>query len=253
LYELYSNCKYCFFCFFYAYLFSIMTCIENKYFSVEKRDDSSSISILFKKPCNKFLQSLAKLEYFSAPSLDSSFSRLDFLGSSILTMQQFTEKLYLETGSSRMSYNTVGRVIGCLAKQQELLEKTSGLSFFSLSFEDILVVDEWNFFCANPSLCLPISSKKMIVFNAPFERNKFSSPELIDIGKLPSSVSIKTFYYSLASLAFFCFFRKHYSCSSSSNDLEIYSCLQSILGTKLHWFFKRGLENDVDKRMLLFI
>jgi hypothetical protein len=231
---------------------------QNKSFLVNKKDGSSSINLLFKKPCKGFLQSLAKLEYFSAPSLDDSFTRMSLLGSSILTMQQFTEKLYLENGSSRISYNTVGRFIWCLVRQQELLEK-AGLAFFSLAFEDILVVDEWNFFCANPSLCLPISSKGTIVFNTPFERNKFSSPELITISKIPSSVSVKTFYYSLASLAFFCFFRKHYSYSyddsesESGFNFEIYNCLQSILGTKLHWFFKRALENDVNKRSLLFI
>lgn len=231
---------------------------QNKNFAVKKKEGSSSITIFFKKPFGGFLQSLAKLEYLVAPSLDASFSRLDFLGSSILTLQQFTEKLYLENGSSKISYNTIGRLIWCLMRQQELLEK-AGLAFFSIAFEDILVVDEWNFFCANPSLCLPISSKGTIVFNSPFERNKFSSPELMSISKIPSSVSVKTFYYSLASLAFFCFFRKHYSYSNINpdlgfeSDLEIYSCLQSILGTKLHWFFKRALETDVDKRMLLFI
>jgi hypothetical protein len=227
-----------------------MSIYQNKNFIVEKKEGSSSVNLLFKKPCKVFLQSLAKLEYFSAPSLDSSFSKMNFLGSSILTLQQFVEKIFLERGSSRMSYNTVCRLIWCLVRQQELLEK-AGLAFFSLAFEDILVVDEWNFFCANPSICLPISSKGTIVFNSPFERNKFSSPELMNIDKIPASVSVKTFYYSLASLAFFCFFRKHYTYSNS--DLEMYSCFQSILYTKLHWFFKRALETDVDKRMLLFI
>jgi hypothetical protein len=227
-----------------------MSIYQNKNFIVEKKEGLSSVNLLFKKPCKVFLQSLAKLEYFSAPSLDSSFSKMNFLGSSILTLQQFVEKIFLERGSSRMSYNTVCRLIWCLVRQQELLEK-AGLAFFSLAFEDILVVDEWNFFCANPSICLPISSKGTIVFNSPFERNKFSSPELMNIDKIPASVSVKTFYYSLASLAFFCFFRKHYTYSNS--DLEMYSCFQSILYTKLHWFFKRALETDVDKRMLLFI
>jgi hypothetical protein len=98
---------------------------------------------------------------------------------------------------------------------------------------------------------LPISSEKMIMFTSPFERNKFSSPEIMNIDKIPSSISVKTFYYSLASLAFFCFFRKHYTYSNT--DLEMYSCFQSILYTKLYWFFKRALETDVDKRILLFI
>ncbi len=241
-------------------LITLMTSysFQSKTFGVEKKDGSSSIVLFFKKPCKGFLQSLAKLEYFSAPSLDASFSRVGFVGSSISTLQQFTEKLQLENGSSRMSYNSVGRLIWCLMRQQELLEK-AGLAFFSLTFEDIVVVDEWNFFCANPCLCLPISSQGDIVFNSPFERNKFSSPELMAISKIPSSVSVKTFYYSLASLAFFCFFRKHYFSLDSDLDLnldldlELYACLQSILGTKLHWFFKRALETDANKRMLLFI
>lgn len=239
-----------FFLYFSIFNKPVMSCFQNKHFIIEKKDDSSSITLHLKKPNAKFLQSLAKLEYFSAPSLESSFSKMNFLGSSILTLQQFTEKLHLETGSSRMSYNVLGRLIWCLSKQQDELEN-SGLALFSLAFEDILVIDEWNFFCANPNLCLPISSKKMIIFSSPFERNKFSSPEIIVLDKIPSSVSVKTFYYSLASLAFFCFFRKQYTYSNS--DLEMYSCFQSILYTKLYWFFKRALENDVNKRSLLFI
>jgi len=243
------------FCFFYTFLF-LMTSLDyccrylykNKHFSVEKKEGSSSINLCFKKPCKEFLQSLAKLDFlFTAPSLEPSFTKIDFLGSSILTMQQFVEK-----NCSKLSYNTVGRLIWCLTKQQQFLEK-AGFAFFSLSFENILVVDDWNFFCANPTLCLPISSKGTIVFHSPFERNKFSSPELMDINKIPSSVSVKTFYYSLASLAFFCFFRKDYDYNYLSNNSEIYSCFQSILGTKLFWFFKRALETDVDKRILLFL
>jgi len=219
---------------------------KNKHFSVEKKEGSSSINLCFKKPCKEFLQSLAKLDFlFIAPSLEPSFTKMDFLGSSILTMQQFVD-------CSTLSYNTAGRLIWCLTKQQQFLEKY-GFSFFSLSFEDILVVDDWNFFCANPTLCLPISSKGNIGFNSPFERNKFSSPELMAINKIPSSVSVKTFYYSLASLVFFCFFRKDYDYNYLSRDSEIYSCFQSILGTKLFWFFKRALETDVDKRILLFL
>jgi len=222
----------------------------NKHFYIETKN--STLQLHLKKPNQKFLQTLAKLKFIKCPSLDPSFSTIHFLGYSILTLPQFIEKIYLEKGTNRLSYNTIIQLINCINKQQKILEK-NGLGFFSLAFEDIVVVDEWNFFCANPNLIAPLTdtaifSKKIFVFNSPIERNRFSSPELLRLNKLPSSVSLKTFYYSLASLAFFCFFRKHYT-----NDPEINFLFESILYTKLYWFLKRALEHDVNKRSMIFI
>jgi len=223
----------------------------HKHFRFEKKNDSSQITLCLEKSNPLFLRALLKLDFLLAPSLDSSFSKVYFLGSSICTLEEFCKGV----GVGGISYNIVSRLIWCLVQQNVLLEK-SGVSFFSLSLEDIVVVDEWNFFCANPTLCRTIFCEKvkreresMIIFNSPFLRNKFSSPELLALTNIPSSVSVKTFYYSLACLAFYCLFKKYYSYDSSDSS----DCLDSILYTKLYWFFKRALENDVKSRCLIYI
>lgn len=223
---------------------------QNRHFHIEKNETSSSVSLHLKTPNVAFLKSIAKLDFMYHAFCDTSFSKIQFLGSNVFSLPQFMEKILLDKGTNKLSYNTISRLIQCIAQQQILLEE-HGYSFFSLSLDDIIVIDEWNFFSGNPNLCRPLSSNKMILFTSPFERNNFVSPEIIEINKLPSSVSIKTFYYSLASMAFFCFFRKQYNCSD--NDVEIYSCFQSILNTKLYWFFKRAFEKDVNKRSLIYI
>jgi len=200
----------------------------------------SSISIQLKHPDPTFLKTIAKLDFVVAPSLDSNFSHIHILGSSIVSLSTFIEQM----ASKKLPYNTIARLVWCLYSQQLKLYE-AGHSFFNLTLEDVVVIDGWHFFCANPNLCRPISSDGSIKFLAPFSKNRFSSPEILKISHLPSSVSVETFYYSLASLAFFCFFRKHY--------LDTVDELESIKYTKLYWFFKRALAPDSKRRHCILL
>jgi len=203
----------------------------------------ASVSIRLKTPNEKFLKSIAKLNFIVAPSLDASFSEIQSIGSTIVTLSNWMEKKH------SLSYNTVCRLIWCLYQQQHMLTETSDFCFYNLAIEDIVVIDNWHFICCNPNLCSPLSFERKILFKKPFIKNRFSSPELMNITCIPSSTSIETFYYSLASVAFFCLFRTVF-CHS---DLETSLLFDSILETKLYWFLKRALEIESTKRKCIFI
>jgi hypothetical protein len=223
--------------------------MENKptTFLINKAENSSSITLQIMKPNKIFLKSIMETNILIAPSLNSSFTKLQFIGSSVTTLAGFIEKIFLETGSRKLPYNTVVQIIWCISQQQAMLEK-NGFGFYSLAVEDIMVVNDWDFFCTNPSLTHPINSDFKFMFNHPFERNDFSSPEIQSLTKLPACISVKTFYYSLGSIAFFCLFRNYFDQKELIFDISL-----PIFGTKLHWCLERALKLDIEKRCLIFI
>jgi len=218
---------------------------QSKSFSIKKTENNSIISIDLYKPNKILLRSIVEMNILVGPSLNNSFSNIQFIGNSVVTLYKFINN------SQRLSYNLISRLIWCISQQQKILEGF-GYGMFSLTLEDIVVVNGYDFFCINPYWIATISSEKnnnkFITFNSPFIRNEYSSPEIKAITKLPASISLNSFYYSLGSLAFYCFFKKQFDYTDCSNSL-----LQTISNTKLYWFFKRALEINVEKRCILFI
>jgi hypothetical protein len=182
-------------------------------------------------------------------SIDNTFSKVNILCSSYSSLDDFIERIKKEVGVRCLPYNTILRIIYCLHYQQRILE-TQYQSIYTLSIEDIIVIDDWTFLCINPLITKPIiitNNNKQIAFSSPFERKKFSSPELLSIKQLPSQISITTFYYSLACLAFFCMFSKEYDETANTKGLN------TILYTKLYFFFKKALVIDPNNRYLIYI
>ena len=224
--------------------------MTSKYATFHHEKNSSTLQIQFKKSNQSFLRSLVKMKTILTSSIDNTFSKVNILCSSYSSLDEFMERTKKEVGVRCLPYNTILRMIYCLHYQEQLLEMHD-LSIYTLSIEDIIVIDEWTFLCVNPNVMRPLTTlpnnNKQIVFSSPFERKTFSSPELLSIKQLPSQISITTFYYSLASLVYFCMFSKHFDATIISQDLN------TILYTKLYFFFKKALVTDPNDRYLIYI
>ena len=222
-----------------------------KYATFHHEKQSSTLQIQFKKSNQSFLRSLVKMKSILTCSIDNTFSKVNILCSSYSSLDEFMERTKKEVGVRCLPYNTILRMIYCLHYQQQVLE-IHDLSIYTLSMEDIIVIDEWTFLCVNPNVMRPLmtilsNNNKQIVFSSPFERKTFSSPELLSIKQLPSQISITTFYYSLASLVYFCMFSKEYDETANTKELN------TILYTKLYFFFKKALVTDPNDRYLIYI
>lgn len=153
----------------------------------------------------------------------------------------------------RLDYNTIIHMIWYLSKQQSFLEK-NGYSLFTLSIDNILVINDSIFLCINPLFIKPIRNNYITFYN-PFSRvNGFYSPEILALNEIPSKISYKTFYYSLGALCIFCLFKVnilHNDCYK--NEKNIISILTPIYQTKLYWLLLRILSIDPSKREILFV
>lgn len=155
----------------------------------------------------------------------------------------------------RMSYDNVIKLMVCINQQQQtLLEK--GYSFYTLNIEDILILhhsneneDNYSFFCINPKhICLLNKDKSTFILTSVYSKLDFCSPELVHCSRLPDyTISTASFYYTLASLIYYCFFKEVVNPRNRENNLN------SILYTPLYWFFQKGLHENVYSRKCFFL
>jgi len=217
--------------------------ITSNYFLINR--NNNKIIITFKTPNEILIKSIINSKILNGACIIKESNEIvgfAFYSETICTLTEFIK--------NGVPYNTLIRLIWCINKQQTTL-KSINYGFYQLNTNDIIVIDDYNFLCINSLLLKPINVNGLICFNHPFNKNKnnFLSPELSRLNEIPSSVSYKTIYYTIGLLAFFSFFGKDYeNASKESNDL-----FNSIINTKLYWFFKHSLTENIENRLLLFI
>jgi len=161
----------------------------------------------------------------------------------------------LREKKGKLSYKKVLDLVSSLAKQQLFLE-SRGKTFFSISSEDIYVIDNTKFICINPDT-IEVIDKGNIYFKKPFLKNEFSSPEVNLVNALPARLPYRTWYYSLAAFAFFCLTGSYIKESPLHLPYRVYSSvfegLQCIQYTKLYWVLVKCLSLHPTSRTLVFI
>lgn len=143
------------------------------------------------------------------------------------------------------------KMIDDLTKQMSYLESIN-YGFYGFDITDVLLVDDLFLLC-NTQYLIPIIKDKFI-FIEPINRPYFSSPEIIQLTKLPSEINKKCCYYSLGVLVVFCLLNKYLLVGNELKSIgEIEQIIRPIANTKIYWFIKRCLEEQIEKRILLLI
>jgi len=151
------------------------------------------------------------------------------------------------------NYEKILRMIGCLSSQIQYLEKR-GYSFLGFGLEDILVIDDIHFFIvSNKHLVSFEKNNFTISIMTPFVKPIFSSPEVIELIKLPGKIFVDSCYYSLGALVVFCLFDVYmFKGNEIKNEKEIEEVLKPIAQTKMYWFLKRCFWKKGKRKLLYF-
>lgn len=153
--------------------------------------------------------------------------------------------------SQIMSHSNCVKMIDDLTKQMFIL-KNIGYSFYGFDIDDILIVDNIFIFCSSEYL-LPIIEDD-IIFYSPIKPPYFTSPEILKLTNLPSEINYKCSYYGLGILIVFCLLDKYLLVGNEIKSVEdIEYILAPLYNTKIYWFIKRCLNENIDKRILLLI
>lgn len=127
-----------------------------------------------------------------------------------------------------------------------------GLTFYGFDIQDVLRIDN-TFIICNTTYLMPIHDEH-ITFIAPMKKPYFSNPELLTLTTLPTQIHCKCFYYSLGVFITYCLTNQYLLVGNEiKSATEINDILEPFYNTKIYWFLKRSLHQDINKRSLLLI
>ncbi len=150
---------------------------------------------------------------------------------------------YLKKNRNKLEYNKVEKLLKDLIVVIDGLS-SYGLMFVNLDINDIIVIDESIFMFINYKNIYKLNDNSISIEDI-LTSSKFNSKNEFLQKSIPYSINIKTIYYNIGNLIFYCLFNKLYD----NNKLSIYP----IYYTKLYWFLERCLENDINNRVFLFV
>lgn len=151
----------------------------------------------------------------------------------------------------KLSYATCIKLIDDLSKQLFCLNNL-GYGIYGFDINDILIIDNTFIFCSTQYL-LELENNH-IIFTSIIKKPYFSNPELFKLTSLPSKINNNCCYYSLGLLVVFLLMNKYLLVGNEfKTSKEIDNILQPIYNTKIYWFLKRCLDDDINNRKLLLV
>jgi len=178
---------------------------------------------------------------------DYETNTIFFSAENVLPFKQYL----LNQKSKTLSHLKCIKLIDNLTKQIFYLKKL-GFAFYGFDINDILTIDDVFIFCSTNYL-LPLTHDS-IIFTSPIKYPYFSNPELFQITSLPYILNSKCCYYSLGALVVFSLLNIYLLVGNElKSPEEIDKILQPIYNTKIYWFLKRCMEDDINNRKLLLV
>ncbi len=129
------------------------------------------------------------------------------------------------------------------------LEKL-GYTFYGFDLNDILVIDKCIYCILNPIYIKEIVNKS-IIFDSPFKKPFFSSPEINLIKNIPQKISYKSVYYSIGALIIYFKYNTYMLKITDQEDIE--NIISNIKYTSMYWFLKRCFEENIEDRCLVYL
>ena len=161
------------------------------------------------------------------------------------------KKYILNQKDKKISYATCIKLIHDLSKQLFCLNNL-GYGIYGFDINDILIIDDTFILCSTQYL-LELENNN-IIFNSIIKKPYFSNPELFKLTSLPSKVNHKCCYYSLGLLVIFLLMNKYLLVGNEIKTTEeINKIIQPLYNTKIYWFLKRCLDDDINNRKLLLV
>jgi hypothetical protein len=161
------------------------------------------------------------------------------------------KKYILDQKNKKISYATCIKLIHDLSKQLFCLNNL-GYGIYGFDINDILIIDNIFILCSTQYL-LELENNN-IIFTSIIKKPYFSNPELFKLTSLPSKVNHKCSYYSLGLLVIFLLMNKYLLVGNEIKTTEeINKIIQPLYNTKIYWFLKRCLDDDINNRKLLLV
>ena len=208
----------------------------------KKSKDTWNLTVNWEGPTKKFWINFPYplLKIIKQTKVKDNYKQFTIKAESIKSLASF-----LKEKKNHLSYDSSIEMLFDLGNQLQSLERFyMGIPFMDIN--DIIDVDEKHYFYLNDNKLLDIKNNKLDI-DEPYKKSLFFSPELDNIKQLPTSISYKAGYYSLASMVVFCMLDDKIT-EDNKNAI-----MSPIYTSKLYWALMRMLEKDPSDRFYLII
>ena len=216
--------------------------ILKEYFKIIQIDNVT-FRIEFSYPNSLFVRSLIKTKLILGATATSESKIIQFRAQSVKSFKQ-KHKISI-TEASILTENLTRQL-------QYLIEQDAPHTILGYNPENIIVINDTTFAFLGGEMLIPIQDNKILV-SSPFCATDFYlSPELRRIWVLPSYVHYKTTYFSLACVVLYSLLTD-IDLQSEKREMIHYLDNHPIQYTKLYWLLSRCLDDDPEKRSILYI
>ena len=181
------------------------------------------------------------LKIIEKKKIGDNYHEFTIKANSVMSLKDLLKKY-----KNKLSYEMCMELLYNIGNQIQTLERFHlGIPYVDL--EDVVVVDENKFLFLNDQKLLDIK-KGQLEIAEPLKKSSYFSPELSKISKIPTTISYKSSFYSLARLTGFCFTGEKVGIEDDHKEI-----FKNIYTTKLYWALLRMLENNPNNRFYLII
>ena len=231
---------------------------KNDNFKIVEDEDTKMYTIFFSSTNEEIIRSITKTKIILGASTTEKFNTLKFKAVSVKSFKEHQEKLELETGTKRLSYESALKMTYNLATQLNYLITNYSKTFLGYSIENLIVIDNNKFVYLSNEYMFDIDDEKIII-TLPFsQKDIMITPELLKIKKLPSIVNYKVSYYNFGYLILYGLTGED-NLMNSDEESKSKEMLRSqmerkeIKNTKLYWLIERCLVEEPNNRSIIFI
>ena len=161
--------------------------------------------------------------------------------SSIKTYQEFKKEQITTNKTNKLSHTILLKIVYYLSKQISYLLTNYNKCFYTYDPDNIIVIDDNIFIYISQVQLKDVKNNEIYIYSPISKKNKYLSPELLNISTLPIIIDYKTIYYSLGLLI-----KESLLCNETDSYTD-----DSM--TKLHYFLERCLKKNPNERYLLYI
>ena len=233
--------------------------------------------IHFSYPNQSLINSLIKTKILQGSTSTDNYKTIQFKANQIQTFKEYQTQNKIQKGTEKTSITDASKMITTLVTQLKYMINFERRTFLGYNTNDLLIIN------GNKCLYLGVdyicdiynsnnsnnnnsnNNNSNILISFPFKPSDFFvSPELLKIKEIPSYTHYKTSYFSLGCLIINIlmanddFYKEYLKDKDLDKDKDLYLIKEYLnttyfKETKLYWFLSRSLEEDPEKRSLLFI
>lgn len=237
------------------------------------RKNKHSFEMFFKYPSHSIIRSFIKTKLINGGSTNENYNYIKFYANSVKSLKKVIEEHNQNktkkninpsiVATSKLKMPNIICMMVSLVRQLNYLISEENCVFIGYNPSEVIVINEEIFLCIDTEHLERINDENKIIISSPFSFfDFFVSPELLKINELPTYVSYKSVYFSLACLIIFAitnsdhFYLTYLENKNNPNKDEIILNVlknHSIYLSKIYWFLSRCLNEDPKKRCIIFL